>query len=239
MLGLLRLADRPTTTPSGGGIRQLRLPLTLRGHARTNGVRTPYMRASSMEGDWLTYAAAAERLNTTPEAVRQKAIRGRWRRTIGNDKRALVRLPDGWSNPVRTPSERPNKPDVRTPSEPRTDTQLIKALEAHVETLKAQLAAAEARIDKQAEDLVAYDAAYAAGLAAERAKVEAERAKVEAERAKVEAERAKAERVVAEFGTTLKAEQAQTEKAIAAFSALAERLDALARPRPWWRRLAG
>ena len=36
------------------------------------GVRTPYERASSMEGDWLTYAAAAERLNTTPEAVRRK-----------------------------------------------------------------------------------------------------------------------------------------------------------------------
>lgn len=33
----------------------------------------------------------------------------------------------------------------------------------------------------------------------------------------------------------------QTEKAIAAFSALAERLDALAaeRAKPWWRRLAG
>jgi hypothetical protein len=39
----------------------------------------------------------------------------------------------------------------------------------------------------------------------------------------------------------LKAEQTQTEKAIAAFSALAERLDALAaaRARPWRRRLAG
>jgi len=105
--------------------------------------------------------------------------------------------------------------------------------------LKAQLAAAEARIDKQAEDLVAYDTAYAAGLAAERAKVEAERAK---------AERVIAERVIAEFAARdaqhaaeLKAEQAQTEKAIAAFSALAERLDALAaeRAKPWWRRLAG
>ena len=100
--------------------------------------------------------------------------------------------------------------------------------------MKAQLAAAEARIEKQTEDLVAYDAAYAAGLVAERAKVEAERAK--------------AEKVIAEFAARdaqradeLKAEQAQTEKAIAAFSALAERLDALAaeRARPWWRRLAG
>ncbi len=135
-----------------------------------------------MEGEWLRYAEAAERLNTTPEAVRQKAIRGRWQRTIGNDKRALIRLPDGWPNPVRTPG-RPNKPDVRTLSESRTDTQLIKALEAHVETLKEQLAGAEAR---------------------------------------------------------LAGERAQTEKATAAFSALAERLDALAadqRRRPWWRRL--
>jgi hypothetical protein len=67
---------------------------------------------------------------------------------------------------------------------------------------------------------VAYDAAYAAGLAAERAK---------------------AERVIAEFAATLKAEQAQTEKAIAAFADLATRLDQLAaeRARPWWRRLAG
>jgi hypothetical protein len=90
-----------------------------------------------MEGDWLTYAEAAERLNATPEAVRQKAIRGRWQRTIGNDKRARIRLPDGWTNPVRTPPERPNKTDGRTPSEPRPEAQLIKALEAHVETLKA------------------------------------------------------------------------------------------------------
>jgi hypothetical protein len=74
---------------------------------------------------------------------------------------------------------------------------------------------------------VAYDAAYAAGLAAERAK---------------------AERVIAEFATRdaqpaadLAAEREQTAKAIAAFSALAERLDALAadQRRPWWRRLVG
>jgi hypothetical protein len=57
----------------------------------------------------------------------------------------------------------------------------------------------------------------------------------------VEAERAKAEKVIAEFAAELKAEQAQTAQAIAAFASLAERLDALAeeRRRPWWRRLAG
>jgi hypothetical protein len=144
-----------------------------------------------MAEDWFTYAEAAERLNTTPEAVRQKAIRGRWQRTIGNDKRALVRLPDARPNPVRTPSARPNKPAVRTPSLQASDGQLIKALEAHVETLKQQLGAAEAR-------LAASDVALAA-------------------------------------------ERSQTEKAIAAFSAVEALLDTLAaeRARPWWRRLTG
>jgi septal ring factor EnvC (AmiA/AmiB activator) len=71
----------------------------------------------------------------------------------------------------------------------------IKVLEAHVETLKEQLAAAEARAEKQ----------------------------------------------TAELSADLTAEKAKTEKAIAAFAALAERLDALAaeRARPWWRRLVG
>src|SRR5271166_1365267 len=97
---------------------------------------------SDVEGEWLTYEQAAERLNVSPEAVRQKSIRGRWQRTVGNDKRALVRLPDGWPNSVRTPSGRPNKPNVRTPSVPRPDTQLIKALEAHLAAVVEQLAAA-------------------------------------------------------------------------------------------------
>src|SRR5208337_1102390 len=95
---------------------------------RTNGT-------SNMEGEWLTYEQAAERLNVSPEAVRQKAIRGRWQRTIGNDRRALIRLPDGWPNGVRTVSERPNKRPVRTPFERMSDALLIKTLEAHVETL--------------------------------------------------------------------------------------------------------
>jgi hypothetical protein len=118
-------------------------------------------------------------------------------------------------------------------------------LEAHVETLKAQLAAAEARIDKQADDLVAYDAAYAAGLSAERAKVEAERTKADQALAAAES---RAEKQASDFAAreaqqaaSLAAEQAKTEKAIAAFASLADRLDQLAaeRAKPWWRRLAG
>jgi len=45
----------------------------------------------------------------------------------------------------------------------------------------------------------------------------------------------------AQHAADLAGERARTEKAIAAFASLAERLDALAsaRSRPWWRRLAG
>src|SRR5580704_3876264 len=145
----------------------------------------------------LTYAELAEALKITPASANKLARRRRWPRVPGNDGRSRVSVPEEAL--VRRDIPPAGPPD-----------KLIKALEAHVETLKAQLAAAEARIVKQAEDLVAYDAAYATGLAAERAKVEAERAK--------------AEKVIAEFAARdaqradeLKAEQAQTEKAIAAF----------------------
>jgi len=56
--------------------------------------------------EWLSYAEAAERLNTTVEAVRLRALRGRWQKTIGNDKRPRIRLPEGWSNDGRTANER-------------------------------------------------------------------------------------------------------------------------------------
>jgi hypothetical protein len=172
----------------------------------------------------LTYAELAEALKITPESANRLARRKRWQRAKGNDGRTRVAVPEEalvrQDSPLISPTDSP----VDSPPD-----KLIKALEAHVETLKAQLAAAEARIDKQADDLVAYDTAYAAGLAAERAKVEAERAT---------AEKAIAARD-AQHAAELQAERAQTEKAIAAFSALAVRLDALAAERTrrsrWWR----
>ena len=162
-----------------------------------------------MEGEWLTYREAAERLGSTAEAIRYRAMRGKWPRRRGNDGRARIQLPDD-PNPVRTPSAQP----VRTPSEPRADPALLHALEAHnatlkadVERLEAQLAAAEARtttaearLEKQAAEFAERFAQHSADMAAERA---------------------------------------QTEKALVEFSALAERLAALAeeRAKPWWRRL--
>jgi hypothetical protein len=185
----------------------------------------------------LTYAELAEVLRITPASANKLARRRRWPRVPGNDGKARVSVPEEALVRRDSPPDSPQPSPLDVPLVSLQDSppdNLIKALEAHVETLRAQLAAAEARIVKQAEDLVAYDAAYATGLAAERAKVEAERAK--------------AEKMITEFvardaqhAAELKAEQAQTEKAIAAFSALADRLDQLAaaRARPWWRRLAG
>ena len=65
-----------------------------------------------MEGAWLTYREAAERLSSTPEAIRYRAIRGKWPRTRGNDGRARVQIPEE-PNPVRTPSA-PRAHEVRT-----------------------------------------------------------------------------------------------------------------------------
>ena len=103
-------------------------------------------------GEWLTYKEAAARLGSTAEAIRYRAIRGRWPRMRANDGRAKIQIPDD-PNPVRTPSA----PRANGGS----DTSLAHALESHINTLRgendvlkqqlatteARLAAADARID--------------------------------------------------------------------------------------------
>jgi hypothetical protein len=96
-----------------------------------------------MTDEWLTYAEAAERLHTTPQGARQRAIRGRWQKTIGNDKKPRIRLPDGWADTVRTVTEhaeRKSANTVRTLTEHVIEPALANSLREHIETLKAQLA---------------------------------------------------------------------------------------------------
>ena len=121
-----------------------------------------------MTGEWFTYSQAAELLNVSPEAVRQRAMRGRWQRTIGNDKRTRVRLPDDWKELVPTPYNRPNRRAVRFQRELVPAKRAIKALEAHVDTLKAQLGAAETRANRLAVDFAAREARLTADLRVER-----------------------------------------------------------------------
>ena len=136
-----------------------------------------------MDAEWLTYREAAARLRSNIEAVRQRAIRCRWPRILGNDKRARIQIPEGLTDPSQEGSDRGSRRADDRPYDRPLEWPLIKALEAHVATLLEQLAAAETRL------------------------------------AAADAERA---------------------KAIAAFAALAERLDELTdQRRPWWRWLVG
>jgi hypothetical protein len=173
------------------------------------------VQVTAMSDEWLTYEEVAVRLGVTLRAARARAFRGRWSKTVGNDGRARVRLPDEPRAPVRSMTVRP------------TESVLVTALEGHVATLKADverleadLAAERARADKQAT-------VSAAQLAAAEARAERQAADFAAR---------DAERIA-----DLTAERAKTMQAIEAFSALAERLDALAaeRARPWWKRIAG
>src|SRR6516164_7811145 len=103
---------------------------------------------SSNETQWLTYKQAADKLGVSPQAVRQKAIRGRWHRTKGNDGQARVQVPD---QPYR----------VRTMFRQASDGALLDALREHIATLKTDI-----------ERLMAELASERAELAAERTRAD-------------------------------------------------------------------
>jgi hypothetical protein len=133
------------------------------------------MAANGMEGNpttgWLTYAEAGERLCVSPEAIRARAIRGHWRRQVGNDGLARVMVPvEILRTPVQHPINGRSTP-VRKPGIQAT----LDALREHIDTLKTdnerltaelagervarqgdqeQLAAARAAADKATAELV-------------------------------------------------------------------------------------
>ncbi len=142
---------------------------------------------TDLTGEWFTFKQAAELLNVSPEAVRQRAVRGRWQRTIGNDKRIRVWLPEDWRDAIRRSDDEPNGRPSRILDERVPAKRLIKALEAHVESLKAQLRAAEKLAEKQAGDL-AVERALANQISARLDQVAAELAAEQAQRASAEQE---------------------------------------------------
>jgi hypothetical protein len=118
-----------------------------------------------LTGEWFTYRQAAELLRVSTEAVRHRAKRGQWQKTLGNDKRTRIRPPEGWNDtvPIDGRVQRLGNPNERALA-----NQVIRALEAHVETLQTQVAAAEHRAAKQAAEFAAREARHAADLAVER-----------------------------------------------------------------------
>ena len=93
-----------------------------------------------MTDPWLTYTQAAEKLGVSRQAVRQKATRGRWPRTRGNDGQARIQVPE---QPYRS----------RTVAVPVPDDQLVGSLREHIATLKAELAIERERADRATAEL--------------------------------------------------------------------------------------
>jgi hypothetical protein len=118
-----------------------------------------------LTGEWFTYRQAAELLRVSTEAVRHRAKRGQWQKTLGNDKRTRIRPPEGWNDavPINGHTQRAGNANERALA-----NQVIQALGAHVETLRTQIAAAEHRAEKQAAEFAAREARHAADLAVER-----------------------------------------------------------------------
>jgi hypothetical protein len=106
-----------------------------------------------MDGVWLTYAELGERMGKSAEAARQRAIRKRWRRQVGNDGLARVLVPaDAELTPVRTGNERAgerpktDRPDpVRTPSVEMELLARLAALHDELVAMAQKLAIAEGR----------------------------------------------------------------------------------------------
>ena len=94
-----------------------------------------------MDGEWLTYRQAAVRLGVTLEAARRRAMRGNWRRMPDNRGRTLVMVPE--LPPPDASSD--CAPDVTVTelrwqgAESHTASELVSALNAHIETLKAEV----------------------------------------------------------------------------------------------------
>jgi hypothetical protein len=136
-----------------------------------------------MSDEWLTYEEVAERLAVTPRAARARAFRGRWAKTMGNDGRARVRLPDERPAPARNTTVCPTDPALAD----ALRGQLV-ALESHIKTLQA---------DKEAltQDL----AATRADLSAHVASLKAENERLAGAEARAGEEAAKTAQAIAAF----------------------------------------
>jgi hypothetical protein len=142
---------------------------------------------------WLTYVELGDRLGVTPDAARQKAIRGRWRKQKGNDGKARVLVesqvltePSIRMHPDNHPHVHPDERmiTIQTTSgvHPGTvqtaEAALTAILSRHIERLEKELGAVKERLDgatseRDAERL--RSAALSATVDALKAALEAER----------------------------------------------------------------
>jgi DNA primase len=186
-----------------------------------------------MEGSWSTYSEAAEKLGVSRQAVRQKAIRGHWPRTRGNDGQARVQLPEQPYR-VRTPFVPASTTPERGP-----DLQLEDALKAHIDKLKSEFLFGNVQLKGELAHLRDELAQRDAQLVTERER---------ADRAVAELFDVTQQVAIAE--TQLTSERERADWATERFTGLAQQLAdvtaayakeelATLQAKPWWRRLLG
>lgn len=95
-----------------------------------------------MESDWMTYAEAAASLGIKPESVKRQARAKKWPRMLGNDGRALVKIPDlPPPGGLREGSPEEESPPKSVPNPPHDDTrERLAAAETEVRLLRERIA---------------------------------------------------------------------------------------------------
>jgi FtsZ-binding cell division protein ZapB len=102
-----------------------------------------------MTGDKLyLLTEAAELTGATVETIRQRIKRRKLQAVKGNDGRVRVRLTDADIAALKT-GQSTSQPTGQSTGQPVEDSRVIKALEAHVQTLREQLE--QQRTDHQTE----------------------------------------------------------------------------------------
>jgi hypothetical protein len=176
---------------------------------------------------WLTYRELGERLGISPDGARMKAKRNKWTATTDNEGSIRVCVPNSL-----LANNRANVPPRTVPERSGEQTSEIKALQAHIETLKQQVSdhAAErerllAQLERQRVDYdVALDASHDETV---RARMDAEHIRGELAR-----ERDHARDLAGRLDTAHRVHGDEAARLRQEIAALRTEL-----ARPWWRRL--
>jgi hypothetical protein len=113
-----------------------------------------------MPEQWLNYTQLAGHWHMSPEAARTRARRGRFQRRTGNGGQTEVLIDTDAPAPrVRPPrsggQSRANlpPPTPATETPPTATTMALEALQGHIDTLKAELAKAEALAAERGQEV--------------------------------------------------------------------------------------
>lgn len=115
-----------------------------------------------MPEQWVDYRQLGELWKMSPEAARTRARRGRFPRRVGNQGQAEVLV--DTDAPIRRPrppraggqsqtTATPPAPDTESPS--AITVKALEALQGHIDTLKAELAKAEALAAERGQEVAA------------------------------------------------------------------------------------